>query len=60
MVLKIFVISKVKNTVPWTYVVSDYNGEEIDRLFLKKNYIRQIKQTLELIKKQGDQVGRLR
>ena len=23
-----FVIKKVKNTVPWTYVVSDYNGED--------------------------------
>ena len=26
---EIFVIKKVKNTVPWTYVISDLNGEEI-------------------------------
>ena len=26
---KIFVISKVKNTVPWTYAISDLNGENI-------------------------------
>ena len=26
---KIFVIKKIKNTVPWTYVVNDLNGEEI-------------------------------
>ena len=24
-----FVIKKVKNTVPWAYVISDLNGEEI-------------------------------
>ena len=23
----VFVIKKVKNTVPWTYVISDLNGE---------------------------------
>ena len=26
---EVFVIKKVKNTVPWTYVVNDLNGEEI-------------------------------
>ena len=26
---EIFVISNVKNTVPWTYLISDLNGEEI-------------------------------
>ena len=25
----IFVIKKVKNTVPWTYVISDLKGEEV-------------------------------
>ena len=24
-----FVIKKIKNTVPWTYVISDLNAEEI-------------------------------
>ena len=33
-----FVIKKVKNTVPWTYVISDLNGEEIVEKFYKKNY----------------------
>ena len=32
-----FVIKKVKNTVPWTYVISDLNGEEILGSFYKKN-----------------------
>ena len=26
---EVFVIKKVKNTVPWTYIISDLNGEEI-------------------------------
>ena len=26
---EVFVVSKIKNTVPWTYVISDMNGEEI-------------------------------
>ena len=26
---KVFVIKKVKNSVPWTYVINDLNGEEI-------------------------------
>ena len=26
---EIFVIRQIKNTVPWTYVISDFNGEEI-------------------------------
>ena len=26
---EVFVIKKVKNTVPWAYAVSDFNGEEI-------------------------------
>ena len=25
----VFVIKKVKNTVPWTYIINDFNGEEI-------------------------------
>ena len=25
---EIFVVKKKKNTVPWTYVISDLNGEE--------------------------------
>ena len=32
----VFVIKKVKNTVPWTSVVNDFNGEEIVLTFYKK------------------------
>ena len=30
---EVFVVSKIKNTVPWTYVISDLNGEEITGSF---------------------------
>ena len=30
-------IKKVKNTVPWTYVISDLNGEEIVGKFYEKD-----------------------
>ena len=30
---KVFVIKKVKNTVPWTYVINALNGEEITGTF---------------------------
>ena len=33
---EVFVVRKIKNTVPWTYVVSDVNGEEITGRFYKK------------------------
>ena len=31
-----FVIKKVRNTVPWTYVINDLNGEEIIETFYEK------------------------
>ena len=31
-----FVIKKVKNTVPWTYVLNDLNGEKIIGTFYEK------------------------
>ena len=33
---EVFVIKKVKNTVPWTYVINDLNGEEIMGTFFEK------------------------
>ena len=33
---EVFVIKKVKSTVPWTYVVEDLNAEEIVVTFYKK------------------------
>ena len=33
---EVFVVSEIKNTVPWTYIVSDLNGEEITESFYEK------------------------
>ena len=33
---EVFVISKIKNTVPWTYVINDLNGKEIVGTFYEK------------------------
>ena len=33
---EIFAASKIKNTVPWTYVINDLNGEEITGSFYEK------------------------
>ena len=33
---EVFIVSKIKNTVPWTYVISDLNGEEITGSFYEK------------------------
>ena len=33
---EIFIVKIIKNTVPWTYVISDLNGEEIVGSFYEK------------------------
>ena len=33
---EVFIVSKIKNTVPWTYVINDLNGEEITGTFCGK------------------------
>ena len=33
---EVFVVSKIENTVPWTYVINDLNGEEIIGTFYEK------------------------
>ena len=32
---EMFVVKEIKNTVPWTYVINDLNGDEH---FMKKSY----------------------
>ena len=43
---EVLVVSKIKNTVPWTYVISDLNGKPITGSFyeieLQKNKSRKI------------------
>ena len=46
---KVFVIKKVKNTVPWTYLISHLKAEKtVGMSCEKKNCKKQIKKTLEL------------
>ena len=53
---EIFVIKKVKNTVPWTYVINDLIGEEIIGKFYK-NKLQKTNQkeyrTEKVIKRKG-------
>ena len=41
-----FIISKIKNTVLWTYVISDLNGESLE-IFMNKNCKKQLKKSLK-------------
>ena len=51
-------IKKVKNTVPWTYVISDVNGEQITGLFHEKELQKtnQRKFRIEKVIKKGDKL----
>ena len=42
-----FVVNKIKNTVPWTYVVSDVNGEKIIGCFYEKELQKTSQENLE-------------
>ena len=56
---EIFVIKKIKNTVPWTYFINDLSGEEIISTFYEKELqsTRQNKFRIEkVIKKKGDKL----
>ena len=45
---EIFIVKKIKNTVPLTYVISDLNGEEIISSSMKRNCRKLMKKNLEL------------
>ena len=47
---EVFVIKKVKSTVPWTYVISDLKEDKIVGTFYEKSCKKQIKKSLELKK----------
>ena len=53
---KVSVIKKIKNTVPWTYVINDLNGEEIIGTFYEKELQKTNQKefrTEKLIKRKG-------
>ena len=56
---EVFVINKIKNTVPWTYAISDLNGEEITGSFYEKELqkISQEKFRIEkVLKRKGNKL----
>ena len=42
---EVFVIKKAKNAMPWIYVISDLNGEEIVGKFYEKIFQKKIKKS---------------
>ena len=56
---EVFVISKIKNTVPWTYVINDLNGEEIIGTFYEKELQKSNQEEFRIekvIKTKGDKL----
>ena len=56
---EIFIVKKLKNTVPWTYVISDLNGEEIVGSFYEKKLQKTNQKEFRIekvIKKKGNKL----
>ena len=56
---EVFVIKKVKNTVPWTYVIKDLNGEEIIGTFYEKELQKTNQEEFRIekaIKRKGNRI----
>ena len=47
---EVFAVKKVKNTVPWTYIINDLNGEEITGTFYEKELQKTNEENSELKK----------
>ena len=53
------IVSKIKNTVPWSYVISDVNGEPIAGRFYEKNLQKTSQEKFrieKIIKRKGDKL----
>ena len=56
---EVFIVSKFKNTVPWTYVINDLNGEEIIGKFYEKELQKTNQKEFRIekvLKKKGDKL----
>ena len=56
---EVFVISKIKNTAPWTHVINDLNGEEITGTFNEKELQKTNQKEFwieKVIKREGDKL----
>ena len=56
---EVFVIKKVKNTAPWTYVINDLNSEEIIGTFYQKELQKTNQEEFRIervLKRKGDKI----
>ena len=56
---EVFIIKKVKNTVPWTYAINDLNGEEIIGTFYEKELQKSNQKEFRIekvLKKKGEKL----
>ena len=57
---EVFVVSKIKNAVPWTYVINNLNGEEISERFYQKELQKTNQKEFRIekvIKRKGDKLN---
>ena len=55
----VFISSKIKNTVPWTHVINDLNGQEIIGTFYEQELQKANQKELRIekvIKRKGDKL----
>ena len=53
---KVFVISKIKNNVPWLYIINGLNGEEITGTFYEKKLQKTNQKEFRIKKKLKEKV----
>ena len=56
---EVFIIKRVKNTVSWTYVINDLNGEKVTGTFYKKELQKSSEKEFRIekvIKRKGDKL----
>ena len=56
---EVFVINKTKNTVPWAYAISEFNGEEITGSFYEKELQKTSQKEFRIekvLKRKGDKL----
>ena len=56
---EVFIVNKIKNTVPWTYTISDLNGEQIIGSFYEKELQKTNQKEFRIekvLKRKGDQL----
>ena len=56
---EVFIVSKIENTVPWTYVISGLNGEPITRSFYEKHLQKTSQEKFrieKIINRKGDKL----